>query len=165
MDGKPEMNPSKSDQLPQMPLGQLTSVSLIIRFTAIAIVIAGIAVLFAYAGGWLTPHALTPASMIYTFQKVNGLHPGFRRNHTKGVCVSGFFLSNGQGVSLSKASVFQPGRIPIIGRFSLSGGRPYAADAATTVRGFAIRFQPAHGEEWRTAMINLPVFPVRTPQA
>jgi catalase len=29
----------------------------------------------------------------------------------------------------------------------------------------AIRFQPAQGEEWRTAMINLPVFPVRTPQA
>jgi catalase len=74
-------------------------------------------------------------------------------------------LSNGQGISLSKASVFQSGRIPIIGRFSLSGGRPYAGDAATTVRGFAIRFQPAHGEEWRTAMINLPVFPVRTPQA
>ena len=66
------MNPTKSDQLPQMPLGQLTRASLIIRFTVIAIVIAGIAGLFAYAGGWLTPHALTPASMINTFEKVNG---------------------------------------------------------------------------------------------
>jgi pullulanase/glycogen debranching enzyme len=44
----------------------------------VAIVIAGLAVLFAYAGGWLTPHALTPASMINTFQKVNGLSvPGY----------------------------------------------------------------------------------------
>jgi hypothetical protein len=68
------MNPTKSDQLPQMPLGQLTRASLIIRFTVVAIVIAGLAVLFAYAGDWLTPHALTPASMINTFQKVNGLH-------------------------------------------------------------------------------------------
>jgi hypothetical protein len=68
------MNPTRSDQLPQMPLGQLTRASLIIRFTVVAIVIAGLAVLFAYAGGWLTPHALMPASMINTFQKVNGLH-------------------------------------------------------------------------------------------
>jgi catalase len=135
------------------------------RLVAIGIVIGGIAGLFAYAGGWLTPQTLTPARIANTFQQVNGLHPGFRRNHAKGVCVNGFFLSNGQGVSLSKASVFRPGRVPIIGRFSLSGGRPYAADAATTVRGLAIRFQPAEGEEWRTAMINLPVFPVRTPQA
>ena len=90
------MNPTKSDQLPQMPLGQLTRASLIKRFTVIAIVIGGIAVLFAYAGGWLTPNALTPASMINTFQKVNGLHPGFRRNHAKGVCVSGYFESNGR---------------------------------------------------------------------
>ena len=42
------------------------------RFTVIGVVIAGIAGLFAYAGGWLTPHALTPASMINTFEKVNG---------------------------------------------------------------------------------------------
>jgi catalase len=135
------------------------------RLIAIGLVIGGIAGLFAYAGGWLTPHALSPARITDTFQQVNGLHPGFRRNHAKGVCVSGFFLSNGQGVSLSKASVFRPGRVRIIGRFSLSGGRPYAADAATAVRGLAIRFQPTEGEEWRTAMINLPVFPVRTPQA
>ena len=42
---------------------------------------------------------------------------------------------------------------------------PHAADAATTVRGLAICFTPSHGEEWRTAMINLPVFPFATPQA
>src|ERR1700745_297702 len=122
------MNPTKSDQLPQMPLGQLTRASLLIRFTVIAILIAGIAVLFAYAGGWLTPFALTPASMINTFEKVNGRHPGFRRNHSKGVCVSGYFESNGRGVALSKAAVFLSGRTPIIGRFSLAGGQPYVAD-------------------------------------
>ena len=82
--------------------------SLILRFAAIGVVIAGIAGLFAYAGGWLTPHALSPASMINTFEQVNGLHPGFRRNHAKGVCVSGYFDSNGRGVALSKAAVFLP---------------------------------------------------------
>jgi len=147
-----------------MPIPQLTRASLIIRFAAIGVVIAGIAGLFAYAGGWLTPHALTPASMINTFEKVNGPHPGFRRNHAKGVCVSGYFESNGRGVALSKASVFLPGRVPIIGRFALAGGQPYVADAPHTVRSMAILFKLPDGEEWRTGINNTPVFSVNTPQ-
>ena len=132
------------------------------RFTAIGVVIAGIAGLFAYMGGWLTPHALTSASIINRFEKVNGLHPGFRRNHAKGVCVSGYFQSSGRGAALSKASVFLPGRVPIIGRFSLSGGQLYVIDSPHTVRGLGILFKLPNGEEWRTAMINLPVFTVNT---
>ena len=155
----------KSSELDQTPLADLSRASLIPRLLAIGGAIAGIAGLFAYAGGLLRPHALTPARMAETFQLVNGPHPGFRRNHAKGVCVSGWFNSNGQGATLSKASIFQPGRVPVLGRFSLSGGQPFAADAPQTVRGLGILFKPSEGEEWRTAMINLPVFPVRTPQA
>ncbi len=146
-------------------LPPLSRASLILRLMAIGAVIIGVAGLFAYAAGWLTPHALTPARIADTFELVGGLHHGVRRNHAKGVCVSGHFDSNGQGVALSKASIFQPGRTPVIGRFSLSGGQPYAADAPDTVRGMAILFKLRDGEEWRTAMINLPVFPVRTLQA
>ena len=137
----------------------------ILRFAAIGILITGIAGLFAYAGGWLTPNVLTPAQITDRFETVNEVHPGFRRNHAKGVCVSGWFESNGQGVQLSKAVVFQPGRVPIIGRFSFAGGQPYAADADTTVRGLAILFELPDGEEWRTAMIDPPVFLARTPRA
>ena len=36
---------------------------------------------------------------------------------------------------------------------------------APTVRSLAILFQQPDGQEWRTAMINLPVFVVNTPQA
>ncbi len=46
---------------------------------------------------------------------------GFRRNHAKGVCVTGWFESNGQAAVLSKAAVFKPGRIPVVGRFALAG--------------------------------------------
>jgi catalase len=144
---------------------KIKGVGLILRLAAIGLVIAGIVGLFAYASGWLTPHDLTPARFVNRFDQVNGLHLGFRRNHAKGLCFSGWFDSNGQGVALSKAVIFRPGRVPVIGRFSLSGGRPYAADAATTVRGMAILFKLPDGEEWRTAMINLPVFPFATPQA
>jgi catalase len=135
------------------------------RFAAIGVVVAGIASLFAYAGGWLTPHGLTPNAMINTFEAVNGSHPGFRRNHAKGVCVSGYFETNGRGVALSKAAVFRSGRVPVIGRFALAGGQPYAADAPQTVRSMALLFKLPNGEEWRTGMNNIPVFPVKTAQA
>ena len=155
------MNSTKSDQT---SLSELPKTSLIMRFAAIGAVLAGIAGLFAYAGGWLTPGALTPGSLIDTFEKVNGPHPGFRRNHAKGVCVSGYFESNGRGVAWSKAMIFPAGRAPIIGRFSLAGGQPYFADAPHTIRGMAILFKLPNGEEWRTAMTNIPVFSVRTVQ-
>jgi catalase len=156
------MNSPESNQTPP---AELPKASLVIRFAAIGAVLAGIVGLFAYAGGWLTPNSLTPASMINTFEKVNGLHPGFRRNHAKGVCVSGYFESNGRGLALSKASVFLPGRVSIIGRFSLAGGQPYVADAPHTIRGMAILFKLPDGEEWRTAMTNIPVFSAKTAQA
>jgi catalase len=120
--------------------------------------------LFAYAGGWLMPGTLTPSSIINTFEKVGGLHPGFRRNHAKGVCISGYFDSNGRGVALSKAAIFPSGRVPVIGRFALAGGQPYVADAPHTVRSMAILFKLPDGEEWRTGMNNIPVFAVRTAQ-
>jgi catalase len=102
--------------------------------------------------------------MINTFEHVNGVHAGFRRNHAKGVCITGSFESNGQGESVSKAEVFRPGRVSILGRFALAGGLPYAADTPQTVRSLAILFKQGDGEEWRTAMVNIPVFLVHTPQ-
>jgi catalase len=156
------MNASKENQT---MAADLPKTSLFIRLAAIGVVLAGIVALFAYTGGWLTPKRLTPASIINTFEKVNGPHPGFRRNHAKGVCVTGYFDSNGNGVALSKAVIFRPGRVSIIGRFALAGGQPYMTDAPHTVRSMAILFQLPDGEEWRTGMNNIPVFPVRTAKA
>src|SRR3984957_18976005 len=137
---------------------------MLIRWAAIGVVIAGIVGAFAYTGGWFAAHRLTPARFIDTFEKVNGIHPGFRRNHARGLCISGYFDSNGQGVRLSKANVFEPGRVAVIGRFSLAGGQPFAADGPAAVRGLGLRFEPRRGEQWRTTMIDLPVFAVRTPE-
>lgn len=136
-----------------------------IRWAAVGIVIAGVVGVFAYTGGCLSPHQLTPARFIDTFEKVNGLHPGFRRNQAKGVCVTGFFESNGNGARLSKAVIFRPGRVQVIGRFALAGGNPYVRDTPGNVRSMAILFMLPDGEQWRTGMNNIPVFVVATPQA
>ena len=134
------------------------------RLAGIGAVIVGVAAAFLYLGGWFSPSALTPAKFVDRFEQVDGVHSSFRRNHAKGVGVSGFFESNGQGARLSKAVVFRAGRIPVVGRFSFAGGDPYVADAPDTIRGLGLLFRLSDGEEWRTAMVNLPVFLVKTPQ-
>jgi catalase len=154
------MNASESH-----PPAELSRASLILRLAVIGVVLGGIVGAFAYAGGWLTPHALSPTAMVDRFQQVNGTFPGFRRNHAKGVCITGTFESNGNGVALSKATIFPAGRVPFVGRFAFAGGQPYVADTPHLVRSLAVLFQLPDGEEWRTGCINIPVFPVHTTQA
>ncbi|AOW94800.1 catalase [Rhodococcus sp. WMMA185] len=119
---------------------------------------------FLYAGGWLTPGRLTPSRFTDRFQQVFGKHDGFRRNHAKGLSASGHFISNGAGAEISRAVVFQPGEFAVEGRFSLSGGVPDVADANATVRGLGLLFTLPNGEQWRTAMVNIPVFFDNTPE-
>jgi catalase len=142
----------------------LTGAPALARFVVIGAVLLAVAGAFAYVGGWFSPNRLTQARMIAAFEAASGDHPGFRRNHAKGICVTGWFESNGSAVPLSKAAVFAVGRIPVVGRFALAGGMPFQADAHATVRSMALRFLPPGGEEWRTGMNNIPVFPVNSAQ-
>jgi len=98
------------------------------------------------------------------FEAVSGPHPGFRRNHAKGVCVSGQFESNGNAASYSKASFFKSGTYPVIGRLSIVGGDPAINDARGNLRSLALQMS-AGGETWKTSMNSIPVFPVSTPEA
>jgi catalase len=157
--------PSDSNASTEKQTAPLTGRSRKVRLAGIGVVILTVMGAFLYLGGWFSPHELTPARFVDGFERVNGIYSGFRRNHAKGVCVRGFFDSNGQGTRLSKAVVFRTGRVPVIGRFSFGGGNPYVADDPNVVRGLGLLFWLPNGEEWRTAMINLPVFPVSTPQA
>ena len=119
----------------------------------------------AYAGGWIgTAHRLTPEIFMRAFEKVNGPQPGFRKNHAKGVSVSGYFDGNGNGSEVSSAVVFRSGRTPVMGRFSLSGGNAHVADNDMAARGFGLAFGFPGATQWRTAMLNLPVFPDNSPQ-
>jgi catalase len=143
----------------------ICNTSMLARLALIGGILAAVIGLFGYLGGWLTPNELTPERFADAFEQASGIHPGYRRNHAKGVGVAGHFESNGKGVLLSKAAVFQPGQVPVIGRFSFGGGNPDVADTPEAVRGLGLEFSLPDGELWRTAMINFPVFPLPTPEA
>jgi catalase len=132
------------------------------RLAVIGGLLSMVIALFAYTGGWLSPSRLTQSRMMAAFQGANGTHAGFRRNHAKGMCFSGWFDSSGEAVAWSKAAVFGPGRVPVMGRFALAGGMPFQSDLPTTVRSMALRLLPPGGAEWRTGMNNIPVFPVNS---
>ncbi len=83
----------------------------------------------------------------------------------KGICFTGVFAANGAGSALSKAQVFSSGQYPVLGRFNLATADPNAPDATVRVRGIGLRISTPDGQQWRSAMIDPPVFPVSTPRA
>src|SRR5271155_3797057 len=142
----------------------LSAPATLARLALIGVVALGCVGAFAYAGGWLSPDRLTQERLVSAFEAADGRHPGFRRNHAKGICATGWFESNGKAAALSRAAVFAPGRVPVVGRIAFAGGMPFVPDEPATVRSLALRFLPPGAEEWRTGMINIPVFPVASAQ-
>lgn len=129
-------------------------------------VVFGLAIIgFAYTAGWLSPERLTPKKLVAGLAPPGGPALGHRRNHAKGICFTGTFSANGGGSALSKASVFIRGQYPVLGRFNLATADPNAADAMVRVRGIGIQITTPDGQQWRSAMIDAPIFPVSTPQA
>jgi catalase len=131
----------------------------------ISVVVAGAAAAFAYTAGWFSPRRLTPDKVVDAFTPPTGAPLGHRRNHAKGICFTGRFESNGGGSALSRARVFTRGQYPALGRFNLGTADPNAPDATVRVRGMGLRISTPDGQEWRTAMVDPPFFPVSTPQA
>ncbi|HEV7910650.1 MAG TPA: catalase family peroxidase [Methylocella sp.] len=131
----------------------------------IAVVIGGAAAAFAYTAGWFSPQRLTPDKLVDAFTPPTGVPLGHRRNHAKGICFTGMFEANGAGAALSRGQVFTRGQYPALGRFNLATADPNAPDATVRVRGMGLRISTPDGQEWRTAMIDPPFFPVSTPQA
>ncbi len=152
------MHPSSRSGTPAGRLG---------AYALIGITVVIVAAAFGYVGGWLAPHRLTPTRLVNQLQTDSGgVYPGYRRNHAKGVCVMGYFQSNGQAAAYSVAQVFASNqRTPVVGRFAIPGGNPYAPDSSVPIRSMALRFALANGQQWRTGMNDMPVFPVSTPAA
>jgi catalase len=131
----------------------------------IAIVVAASAAAFGYTAGWFSPHRLTPDKIVDALTPPNVKPFGHRRNHAKGICFTGVFEANGAGSALSTAQVFAKSQYPAVGRFNLATPDPNAQDPTERVRGLGLQISTPDGQQWRTAMIDAPIFPVSTPQA
>ena len=131
----------------------------------IAVVIGCGAAAFAYTAGWFSPQRLTPDKLVDAFTPPAGEPLGHRKNHAKGICFTGTFEANGAGSELSYAEALARGQYPALGRFNLGTPDPNAPDATVRVRGIGLRISTPDGQEWRSAMINPPIFAVSTPPA
>lgn len=127
-------------------------------FVAIAAIVAVLATAFAWAAGWIGTRLTAPR--LVDDIEAGGLHPGFRRAHSKGVCVAGYFEPTTQARALSRASVFSQPRTQVQGRMSIGGGDPYGAEAQARVRSMALVLTADDGQEWRMAMNSFPFFAV-----
>ncbi len=136
-----------------------------LRLAAIGVGLAALGAAFAYAAGWIGAERLTPQRIIDTFEAQGGHFPGYRKNHAKGLCVSGYFQSSGLAEPLSRARVFSQAKVPVIGRFAIGGSNPYSPDTGVPVRSLALQFSSDDGQQWRTGMNTPPVLPVNTPEA
>lgn len=133
---------------------------------ALIALIAGLLVLaFAWLAGWIGRDRITAQTFTDSIEATGPPQPGFRRAHTKGVCVSGTFQGTPEGVALSSARVFRQLQVPVLGRLSIGGGDPHGADANARVRSMALQLVSDDGQEWRTAMNSFPFFAVPTSEA
>lgn len=129
---------------------------------AIAALVLGLATAFAWVGGRIGAERLTAPRLVDAIEGDNP-YPGFRRAHSKGVCVAGYFEPSAQAHALSRARVFRQPRTVVQGRLSIGGGDPYALDAQARVRSLALVLKTDDGQEWRMAMNSFPFFAVATP--
>ncbi|WP_298233369.1 catalase family peroxidase [uncultured Azohydromonas sp.] len=106
----------------------------------------------------------TAQALVDAFENISGKHPGFRRGGAKGLCAEGHFTGTTEGRALSSASAFGGERIPVVVRFSVTGGNPRGSDKARTTRGLALQFALPGGERWQMANISAPMNAVSTPE-
>lgn len=83
--------------------------------------------------------------LIAQFDKLFGLHPGFRPAHAKGLMINGIFTPTKEAQKLSKAPHFNRESTPVTVRYSNSTGLPLIPDSSPDAnpRGLAIRFNLA----------------------
>src|SRR3984885_2928736 len=104
--------------------------------------------------------------LIQQFDKIFGLHPGFRPAHAKGAMLTGTFTPSPAATSLTRAPHLNQPSTPVSVRFSNGTGIPVIPDNDPNAapRGLSIRFHL--GERVHTDIIahSTDSFPTRTGQ-
>ena len=100
----------------------------------------------------------TATAVVDALENAYGVHAGKRRNHTKGIGVQGTFTGLPDGAAYSRSALFSGAVIPVVGRFSLAGGDPDAADTERSPRGLGLEFRLPNGALHHITMIHTPMF-------
>jgi catalase len=104
-----------------------------------------------------------PTQIVDLANKVDGVHPGFRAFHAKGVVVEGSFKASAEAARLSRATLFNGRLISVTARFSDGSGMPTVPDGSPAMpRGFAIKYHLAGGGETDMVTNSFKFFPVGT---
>jgi catalase len=104
------------------------------------------------------PTEVTAQDVVKALEGAYGVHPGERRNHTKGTGALGSFIGTPEAAAYSRSSLFSGQKIEVIARFSLAGGDPKAADTQKSPRGMALEFRLPGGSLQHMTMLNTPMF-------
>ncbi len=107
---------------------------------------------------------VTAPQVVSAIEGVFGVNPGQRRNHIKGTCAIGEFVGSKDAAVYSRSVLFSGQPVPVIARFSVTGGNPKVPDTAKSVRGMALQFKLPGGELHHMAMLNTPIFGAANPQ-
>ena len=104
-----------------------------------------------------------PTQIVDLANKVDGVHPGFRAFHAKGVVLEGTFKGSAEGARLSSAALFNGSTIPVTARFSDGSGMPIVPDGSPAMpRGIAIKYHLAGAPATDMVTNSFKFFPVGT---
>lgn len=122
----------------------------------------------ASAGGWpadAQDNAQLGQRLFDVMSRNNpALPPGRRVNHVKGEVFRGTFTAGPDAAGLSTAPHLQGAAVPMVIRFSDSGGFPAVPDRDEPVHGMAMTFLLPDGSSTDLMCINVPVFVTATPE-
>jgi catalase len=101
--------------------------------------------------------------LLKQFDRMFGLHPGFRPAHAKGVLLTGTFTATPQGKALTKAAHVQRASVPVTVRLSDATAMPQIADNVPDANphGMAIRFYLAEHVHTDIVAHSVDAFPAK----
>src|SRR5580658_709610 len=108
-------------------------------------------------------NAPLPTQIVDLANQVDGVHPGFRAFHAKGIVVEGSFKASAEAARLSRATLFNGSTIAVTARFSDGSGMPTVPDGSPAMpRGIAIKYHLPGGPDTDMVTNSFKFFPVGT---
>jgi catalase len=114
--------------------------------------------------GMAAQDEVTADQVVTALEGTFGVTPGERRNHIKGTCALGEFVGSPEAAPYSRSALFSGKPVPVVARFSVTGGNPKVPDAAKNARGMALEFKLPGNNLQHMTMLNTPIFGAMQPR-